>query len=92
MAHVVGVQHLGEIGLVQHDANVLLDGMKGGALVIHPQHRYDAAVPVDSVHDQLDGGAFACAVLAYQAHNAAGGQRQVKTAQPEAGIFLCQTV
>lgn len=31
-------------------------------------------------------------VFAYQAHNAAGGQRQVKTAQPEAGIFLCQTV
>ena len=91
MAHVVGVQHLGEIGLVQHHADVLFNLVKSGAPVIRTQHRHRAAVPAGGVHNELDGGAFACTVFTHQSHDAAGGQRQVKAVQPEAGVLLHQS-
>ena len=89
--HVVGVQHLGVIGLVQHHANILFYVGKSAALVINTQNGHTAGIPLDGVHDQLDGGAFTGAVFTHQTHDAAGGQRQIKASQSETGVFLDQS-
>ena len=89
-AQLFGAQDFRHKGLVQHHADVLLDGVKFPALVVHPQHGDRAPIPLQGVHGEADGGALAGPVLPHQAQDAPGRQVQIQVFQGEALVVLGQ--
>ena len=66
LSHLGGAENLGKIGLIQHHADVLLDGQKFRGGGVYSQHRGGAAVRPQGIHQKTDGGGFARAVFAHQ--------------------------
>ena len=88
-SHLKGVQALGEIGLVQHHADVLFHGEKFRRGGIRPQDSAPAAVRPQGPHQQADGGGLAGAVLAHQAADGAAGHGEGQVLQGKAGKVFC---
>ena len=89
-AQLSGRENLGHKGLVQHHAHILLAPEKFRAPVVHTQHGHRAAVPLQGVHDEPDGGALAGPVLPHQTQYAPVGQVQVQILQGKVLVPLGQ--
>ena len=83
-----GGDDLGEAGLVQDDADVLLGVPEGGALVVGPQKGDLPLVPGDGVHEELQGGGLARPVFPHQAQDAPGGQGKGDVVQGKVFVSL----
>ena len=77
----------GDAHLVQYNADLFF-GKAQIFTVVPAQNGDGAAVPGDGIENQLDGGAFSCAVFPHKPHNAAPGQGQVQMIQGKTGVML----
>ena len=77
LSHLPGGEALGKPHLIQHNAHILF-GQADVVGVVPAQDGDRAAVLVENVQNQLDGGALARAVLPHKAHDAAAGQGQIQ--------------
>ena len=84
------VQAQGDALAAQHHANLLF-GADGSGSAVPTKNGHGAAVLLHHVHDQPDGGAFACAVLADQAADGAAGQCQIQRSEGKVLIVLCKS-
>ena len=87
VVYLTCVEALGKAHLVQHNAG-LLPGEHHVLPVASPQEPDAAAVPLQHIQNQADGGGLSGPVFPDQAHDAALGQAQVQRAQVKARIAL----
>ena len=88
LAQLFGVHLWGEEPGVQHHAHLLHHGAAGSGVLA--QQADGAAVGTDEAQHGLDGGAFARAVLADEAHNAAHRQRKADVVQCKFLVFFAE--